>query len=115
MISLKKEEKIINNELLRQKTFINKFNLQIKEVNKEIKKILNYEKFKNNENLKLKGFILDLHNKINKGELIMIKDNNNHEEKKEKNENEEEEKNDNEEEEKKDNEEEEKNDNESNI
>ena len=74
MNKLKKEEKLINNELLKQRNIINKFKFQIKEINKDIKNILGVEKFKNNENSKLKEFISNLQDKIDKGELILIKE-----------------------------------------
>ena len=116
MDNLKKEEKVINNELLKQRNMINTFKLQIKEINKDIKNILGVEKFKNNENSKLKEFISNLQDKIDKGELILIKEKENEENeeneklKSENKEKEEEEKEKEEEEEKEKNE-----DNESNV
>ncbi len=116
MNKLKKEEKLINNELLKQRNIINKFKLQIKEINKDIKNILGAEKLKNNENSKLKECISNLQDKIDKGELILIeeKENKENEEieklKSENKEKEEEEKEKEEEEEKEKNE-----DNESNV
>ena len=120
MDKLKKEEKVINNELLKQRNLINKFKLQIKEINKDIKNILGAEKLKNNENSKLKECISNLQDKIDKGELILIKEKENKENeeceksKSEKEEKEEEEK-EKEEEEEKEKEKEKNDDNESNV
>ena len=86
MNKLNEDAKLINIELIKQKQEIKNLNEKIKIERKNIKDVKNIYNIKEKENEKLKNYIFEMQERIDKGELILKEEENNNEEEEGKNE-----------------------------